>query len=164
MSYFEYSAVTCDESLSCIKQTVATGPLTGYTQQEVHPAEITGLTPGREYSYRLVATNKDGTVDGPEAKFTAPPVAPVEGGLVVTEPTIAPLVPPLVTNLSAALQPGGTTRMTQTQTQTTDAKRLARALRGCRHKPRRQRAICVRQAHAKYANRTSGKLARKGRT
>jgi hypothetical protein len=152
-SYFEYSANTCDESLSCIKRTAATGPLTGYTQQEVQPVEVTGLTPGTEYSYRLVATNKDGTVDGPEVMFTAPPrwepPMPLVTPLTPTSPLITPLTrtpPPVETITTKPL---------------TNGQKLARALKLCGKKPKQQRASCRRQAHKRYG--TSGKQASRGK-
>ena len=60
----------------CWHETAHAGPITGDTQQEVQPIEVTGLTAGVTYHYRLVATNADRTVFGNEASFTvgSPPV------------------------------------------------------------------------------------------
>ena len=60
----------------CWHETAHAGPITGDTQQEVPPIEVTGLTAGITYHYRLVATNADRTVFGNEASFTvgSPPV------------------------------------------------------------------------------------------
>jgi hypothetical protein len=60
----------------CWHETPHAGPITGNTQQEVPPLEVTGLTAGVTYHYRLVASNADGTVFGHEASFTvgSPPV------------------------------------------------------------------------------------------
>lgn len=60
----------------CWHETSQAGPITGNTQQEVPPLEVTGLTPGITYRYRLAASNADGTVFGHEASFTvgSPPV------------------------------------------------------------------------------------------
>ncbi len=60
----------------CWHETAHAGPITGDTQQEVPPIEVTGLTAGVTYHYRLVATNADRTVFGNEASFTvgSPPV------------------------------------------------------------------------------------------
>jgi len=152
-SYFEYSSNTCDESLSCIKRTAATGPLTGDTQQEVQPIEVTGLAAGNEYSYRLVANNKDGTVDGPEVTFTTPPQSELPTSLVTpliqTSPPLTPLTPtspPVKTITTRPL---------------TNAQKLAKALKVCSKKPKKQRATCRTQAHKRYA--TSGKQASTGK-
>jgi hypothetical protein len=94
-SYFEYSSRTCDESPNCIKRTATTGPLTGNTQQEVQPAEVTGLTPGTEYSTRLAESNKNGTVDSPEVTFTAgvsPTSPPSEPKSETTTSLVTPLI------------------------------------------------------------------------
>jgi len=66
---FEYSEQACDESKKCIKKK-ATKPLTGTTQREVRAVKVTGLKAGERYDVRLVAHNRDGTVDGPEVTFT----------------------------------------------------------------------------------------------
>ena len=60
----------------CWHETAHLGPITGDTQQELPPLEVTGLTAGVTYHYRLVASNADGTVFGHEASFTvgSPPV------------------------------------------------------------------------------------------
>ena len=39
-------------------------------------AELTGLTPGTTYHYRLVATSADGTTESPDAEFTTLPPTP----------------------------------------------------------------------------------------
>ena len=60
----------------CWHETAHLGPITGDTQQELPPVEVTGLTVGVTYHYRLVATNADRTVFGNEASFTvgSPPL------------------------------------------------------------------------------------------
>jgi hypothetical protein len=57
----------------CWHETPHAGPITGNTQQQVPPIEVTGLTAGATYHYRLVATNADRTVFGKEASFTVGP-------------------------------------------------------------------------------------------
>jgi hypothetical protein len=152
-SYFEYSARTCDESVSCIKRTAVTGPLVGNTQQEVQPVEVTGLTPGAEYSYRLVASNKDGTVDGPEIMFTAPSECLCRaiqgepfGTLISPLPGAAPPAKPI-----------------PTPKRLTNAQKLARALRRCRATPKSQRAVCDKHARETYGAKHSGTTANLGR-
>ena len=53
----------------CWHETAHVGPINGDTQQEVPPVEVTGLTAGVTYRYRLVASNADRTVWGNEASF-----------------------------------------------------------------------------------------------
>jgi hypothetical protein len=69
-AFFEYNQQACDESKKCIKKK-ATKPLTGSTQQEVRAVKVKGLKAGERYDVRLVAHNRDGTIDGPEIMFTA---------------------------------------------------------------------------------------------
>ena len=90
--YYEYigsNEVEClDSELEyCWHDTARVGPIAGNAQQEVPPIEVTGLTVGVTYRYRLVASNVDHTVWGNEARFTVTEKgAPSE---VVTEPAEA---------------------------------------------------------------------------
>jgi hypothetical protein len=75
--YYEYIGSNEVECLDmepglerCWHETAHAGPITGDTQQEVPPVEVTGLTAGVTYHYRLVASNADRTVFGNEASFT----------------------------------------------------------------------------------------------
>jgi hypothetical protein len=75
--YYEYIGSNEIECLNiepgmerCWHETAHAGPITGDTQQELPPLEVTGLTEGVTYHYRLVATNADRTVFGNEASFT----------------------------------------------------------------------------------------------
>jgi hypothetical protein len=57
--YFIYKQpgeVECEDLEGCGPSTPLGGPLTGDTQQEVQ-AEVTGLTPGQQYTYWLIARN-----------------------------------------------------------------------------------------------------------
>jgi len=95
--YFEYigdNAVECAEPESCWPQTADMGPITGDSQQQVPPVEVTGLRMGETYRYRLVASNADGTVQSKVATFTVgfspvitslePNHGPTSGGTTVT--------------------------------------------------------------------------------
>jgi hypothetical protein len=74
--YFEYARDTCDEGCTPSK-TAKGGPLTGDTQQEVRPMEVSGLSKEKAtYWFRLVASNVDGTVDGGILNFTTPAPLP----------------------------------------------------------------------------------------
>ena len=83
--YFNYNTgAECEEIEGCAQETAVVGPLTGNTQQEVPPIELTGLAPGQTYRYSLVAKNADGTVRGGELTFVTPAELPPSE--VVTEP------------------------------------------------------------------------------
>jgi hypothetical protein len=77
--YFIYkdTGVECEDLEGCGPTTPQGGPLTGDTQQEVQ-AEVTGLTPGRQYRYWLIAHNASPeAVRSGELTFTTPPGRPV---------------------------------------------------------------------------------------
>ncbi len=95
--YFEYigdNAVECLGVENCWPQTAHMGPITGDSQQQVSPVEVTGLRMGETYRYRLVASNADGTMQSKVATFTVgfspvitslePNHGPTSGGTTVT--------------------------------------------------------------------------------
>jgi hypothetical protein len=95
--YFEYlgdNAVECLEGEECWHETTRVGPVTGDSQQQVPPVEVTGLRMGETYRYRLVASNADGTVQSKVSTFTVgfspvitslePNHGPTSGGTTVT--------------------------------------------------------------------------------
>jgi IPT/TIG domain len=95
--YFEYiadNAVECLGVENCWPQTAHMGPITGDSQQQVPPVEVTGLRMGETYRYRLAASNVDGTVQSKIVTFTVgfspvitslePNHGPTFGGTVVT--------------------------------------------------------------------------------
>jgi hypothetical protein len=81
--YFEYignKAIECAEVENCGPQTAHMGPITGDSQQQVPPAEVTGLRMGETYRYRLAASNADGTVYGGLVNFMpGAPLPSIEG-------------------------------------------------------------------------------------
>ena len=151
--YYEYASDTCDEGCTPMK-TAVVGPLTGDTQREVPAVEVTGLT-AREYWYRLVASNGDGTEDGAVVMFTTLPEGP--SGQAKQEPKSEPpalLVTPLVVTSPI--------KTTTTYKPLTKAQKLASALKACGSKPKKQRATCKRQARKKYVKAANtGKQAKK---
>jgi hypothetical protein len=73
--------------------------------------------------------------------------------------------PPLASPLTTALGPSGNLigRVTATTTPPppkpkplTRAQKLAKALQACRHRPKKQRAACVRRGRAQYASKPAG--------
>ncbi len=151
--YFEYSSVTCDELPDCVQRTTTAGPLTGDTQQEVPAVEVTSLTAGNKYSYRLVASNADGTVDGAFVTFTAPPKS---------EPPTPLVTPPIQTSSPGTpLTPTSPPVETIATRPLTNPQEFARVLKLCAKKPKKQRASCRRRAHKRYG--PSGKQASRGR-
>ena len=95
--YFEYigdDEVECLAVENCWPQTASMGPISGDSQQQVPPIEVTGLRFGETYRYRLVAGNADGAVRSTVATFTVgfspvitsvePNHGPTSGGTTVT--------------------------------------------------------------------------------
>jgi len=74
--YKQANAVECEDLEGCGPETPHNGPLTGDTQQEVSPPEVTGLEPDTAYVYWLIAKNANGTAVGKRLGFTTPPAAP----------------------------------------------------------------------------------------
>lgn len=64
--YFQYGTTTAYGT-----QTPNQGPVGGNAGKDVD-ADVTGLTPGTTYHFRLVAVNSDGTSFGSDATFTTP--------------------------------------------------------------------------------------------
>jgi IPT/TIG domain len=97
--YFEYLGNQENECLgagldNCWHHTESAGPISGDTQQQVSPVEVTGLRMGETYRYRLVADNDDGTSRSAVGTFTVgfapvitslePDHGPTSGGTTVT--------------------------------------------------------------------------------
>lgn len=89
---FEYGAGAA-LGLSTPPAIVATG------QHSFVQEELTGLTPGTVYRYRVVATNEDGTTQGELLTFTTPvvapaapqtPTTPADGPFTATTPSDGP--------------------------------------------------------------------------
>jgi hypothetical protein len=74
--YKQANAIECEDLEGCGPETAHGGPLTGGTQQEVSPAEVTGLEPDTTYVYWLIAKNANGTAVGKRLGFTTPPATP----------------------------------------------------------------------------------------
>ena len=150
--YFRYNTgFECEEIEGCARETVVVGPLTGDTQQEVPPIEVTGLAPGQIYRYSLVAKNADGTVRGSLLTFATPPEN--HNGPAGPSPTQDPKSEPplpLVTPLVAGRPPIGLPVETIRTRPLTNAQKLARTLKVCEKKPKSKRATCEKQARVKY--------------
>jgi hypothetical protein len=157
--HFEYGSDTCEEGPSCVLKTGVEGPLTGETEQEVPAVEETGLAKG-EYWGRLVATNAYGTVASEIVNFTvvesAPTVTP-EGDIGAAgrdkkAPESESPTPPVMPLLAPVVSPPTTASPIETikPEALTETQKLARALRACKGRPKRQRASCARRAHRRY--------------
>jgi hypothetical protein len=160
--YYEYlgsNEVECLGVENCWRSTAHVGPIGGDAQQEVPGIEVTGLTDGVTYRYRLVAINADGVVDGDVVSFTVPvTVVPSGSGQSKQAPTPEPPLPSVPSGLivvSPWVKAAPKTRPL------TRAQKLADALKVCGHEPKKRRASCERQARVKYAKSTkAGKLVR----
>ena len=110
------------------------------------------LQPGTTYYYRVIATNADGTSYGAEQSFTTGSF-PVASTLPAT-PAFIPYAS--IAELDAReVQEGKKTPPKPL----TKAQKLAKALKACTKKPKKQRAGCKRQARKKYG--TSQKKSKK---
>jgi hypothetical protein len=129
------------------------------------------LQPGTTYHYRVLAATKIQTEDtlqwetppayGPDQTFTtlSPPVT--SGGGQTPAQGTASLV---------AIDPAGIVMLPSTYKPpklkgSTNAQKLAQALKACKRKPRKQQASCKKQAEKKYgiATKRRGRPASKGR-
>ena len=94
---------------------------------------ISGLTPGVTYHFRLVTNNAGGTSYGADQTFT-------------TATTTAPTSTPAATTPKTTPPPAGTT----TPKTLTKAQKLAKALKACAKKPKKQRAGCEKQVRKQF--------------
>lgn len=101
---------------------------------------LADLVPLSTYHYRLLATNTNGTVYGQDETFTTPGNA---------YSLLLPPTPPLL-SVPAIAFPTETATTTSTARGLTKAQRLAKALKGCAKRPKKQRASCERQARKRY--------------
>jgi hypothetical protein len=103
------------------------------------------LQQGTTYYYRTVATNSDGIGYGAERSFTTGSFPALPG----TAPAQLIAWPPFVAAALAASEPHESTS-TGPPKPLTKAQKLAKALKACSKKPKRQRASCRRQAKRRY--------------
>jgi hypothetical protein len=105
------------------------------------------LQPGTTYYYRALATNADGTAYGAEQSLTTasypPAFTPPAAFALIPYTSIAALDAKEARESPNALAPKPLTK----------AQRLARALKACSSKPKKQRARCKRLARKRYGSR-----------
>lgn len=149
--YFIYkdTGVECEDLEGCGPETPHVGPVTGDTQQEVPAIEVTGLAPGQQYRYWLIARNARGTERGGEVFFTTPPEGHNSTSRQTKQEPKSEPPAPLVTPLTVTSPPIKTT--TTKPESLTKAQKLADALKACERKPTKQRAACEKQARKKYS-------------
>jgi sugar lactone lactonase YvrE len=85
-----FSDATCEFEYGLLHSYGGVAPCTpagpfGDSADHAVTADISGLTPGETYYYRLKATNSEGTSYGEEKSFTALPVAPAAEGKAPTD-------------------------------------------------------------------------------
>ncbi len=153
--HFEYGTEPCTTG-ACTTKTTEHGPIAGRARRVVEPAEITSLQPGTTYHYWLVATNGRGTVHGTERTLTTPPVPASPETPGTTTPTTgsltAPVAPLIATTTTKPTIPTTTPPKKATKPKTlTRAQKLAKALRECAKKQKRERASCLKQVGNRFA-------------
>ena len=97
---------------------------------------IGGLTPGTTYHFRLVTNNAGGTSYGADQTFTTASASPA-----TATPTITTTTTPNATS------PPKTATVPQALTR---AQKLAKALKACAKKSKKQRASCEKRAHKQF--------------
>jgi hypothetical protein len=117
---------------------------------DLNSAGVT-LLPGADYRYWVTATNAAGPTRGQTQRFVAP-----EDGVQPLNITTPPSTTGPASNsgqgivMPATTNPVGNVTPSPKMTSLTNAQKLAKALRTCKRKPRKQRASCVKQAHKKH--------------
>jgi hypothetical protein len=113
------------------------------------------LQPGSSYHYRVITADTAQLVDGPDQAFTTPsqPASSPEQG---SAPASSGGTGPLASELPGAFPATATTTnpsgIDKPKAKTsTNAQKLAKALKLCEKKPKKQRASCKKQAEKKYA-------------
>jgi len=153
--YFVYkdTGLECEDELGCGPTTSVGGPLTGDTQEEVPPIEVTGLDPGQTYHYWLNAINARGIARGRELTFVAGTPAPNTNQTNVKLEAVISLVsplgaaaPPTANTHPVPSSPGATTKPTAAKA----AQKLSKAMKACGKEPKSKRAACEKQARKKY--------------
>ena len=117
------------------------------------------LQPNTTYHYRVIASTGGPIVDGPDHTFTtlSQPTSPPEQRN--TEPLSSSIPGALVTSelpgafpAIVATSPSGLPSVDKPKAKvSTDAQKLAKALKLCQKKSKKQRATCKKQAEKKYA-------------
>jgi DNA-binding beta-propeller fold protein YncE len=101
---------------------------------------LTGLQPAGTYHFRITVSNAAGTTHGADETFTTPGFP--TSILQPATPLLIPFTPPNETPPAKTIvKPKPLTR----------AQKLAKALKACKRKPKKQRAACVKNARQKYA-------------
>jgi hypothetical protein len=129
-------------------------------------ATLSGLTPGATYHARLVATNAAGGESYSEGSaFTlaapAPAVGVNEFGLGAGTSSPPAELPLLGIPTFPSLNGGVPTTPVQSHP-LTGAQQLAKALKACRHEPRKKRARCKAVARRRYGRRSRGRTSTVG--
>jgi NHL repeat len=109
---------------------------------------LSGLQPGTEYAYRIVVKGASGEAKGDTATFA---IAGLPSVLVVPSMLAQLAVPPI----AFPREPAKVTSLTRAQ-------QLARALKACKKRSRKQRAACQKQARKKYPKSKQANHRKKG--
>ncbi len=160
-SFYYTRGKSCEEGEDLWGGVTATGNATAVA------AEVSGLTPGTQYTYCLVAWNPFGSTPGEALTFMTasepPPVSGEEGGSTTRASSTSQIGAPLATANQGPIF-GVSTEPTKPVARTTfkstkaltKAQKLARAMSLCKKEPKRKRAGCEKRARRMYGT-TPGK-------
>jgi hypothetical protein len=111
------------------------------------------LQPATTYHYRVITSNGSGpTVEGPDQTFTTP--ASPQGTAPPPSGGAGPLTSELPGTFPATVATANPPAIDKPKAKTsTNAQKLAKALKLCEKKPKKQRARCKSQAERKYATK-----------
>jgi len=121
---------------------------------------LSSLSPGTVYHFTLIATNINGSAESPEEGEGAFTTAPGSAASPLGQPS----TPQLLTTLAIAFPSESSASRAVLGTKTThltNAQKLAKALKACRKKSRKQRGGCERQARKRYGTGKNGKVKKK---
>jgi hypothetical protein len=148
--YFEYGTTPAYEARTSLQEVSP-----GVSDVDVGPEELGGLLPNTEYSYRLVAENETGVTEGPGQTFRTAPAAvstsgPQGGGQEPAQELTQGSSPALATAIGDVAGLAPEQAVASPPRALTDLQKLIKAFKACEKKPRRERAICEKQARRRY--------------
>jgi hypothetical protein len=122
---------------------------------DLNSAGVT-LNPGADYRYWVTATSSAGPTRGQTQRFIAPEVGAAQPPNTTVSPESHSTSGPAWNAGQGVVTPAANDSADNNGTRSPKVtvpmyvQKLAKALKACKHKPSKQRASCVKQAHHKY--------------